>query len=77
MCDGGRKGSDVFFSAKKVRNAPWEVVGGSRTRYLFNSYVDFTYLINLDLTTYDGREFLSFPKEKAACSTVSTWKIVW
>ena len=25
MC-GGRKGPDVFFSAKKLRNAPWEVV---------------------------------------------------
>jgi hypothetical protein len=26
MCDGGRKGSDVFFPAKNLRNAPWEVV---------------------------------------------------
>jgi hypothetical protein len=25
---GGRKGSDVFFFAKKLQNAPWEVVGG-------------------------------------------------
>ncbi len=27
MC-GGRKGPVVFFPAKKLRNAPWEVVGG-------------------------------------------------
>jgi hypothetical protein len=26
MCDGGRKDPDVFFSAKNLRNAPWEVV---------------------------------------------------
>jgi hypothetical protein len=26
-------------------------VGGSRPQYLFHSYVDFTYSINLDLTT--------------------------
>ena len=26
MCDGGRKDPDVFFFAKNLRNAPWEVV---------------------------------------------------
>ncbi len=28
MCDGGSKGSDVFFPTKKLRDAHWEVVGG-------------------------------------------------
>ncbi len=30
MC-GGRKGPDVFFPAKKLRNVPWEVVTGGVT----------------------------------------------
>ncbi len=50
---GGRKGPDVFFSAKKLRNAPWEVVPAwQMTRTFFQLEWPRKPILSVDLSIF-------------------------